>query len=445
LRLNQWILISLVWILAPGLRAATPVIRSVRNFASGDARFSPGVLVELTFSPLNAFQPDTDQVQIGGVVVPAYDEETGDAVIVRVPASFPQGSTNVVLVTSGSTSAPFPIRLDAYAPGIFSPVASQNFEWGLPYFACNRTSTAGDVVTLFAVGLGSLSSTGATPAITVGGKAVELVDSTPVTIVPRLGADIGQAYRFQFRVPAGDGMHAVVLSIAGTQSNVVSLPVGTAVRNLSAPTFTERYTAAPESLQTAFRCNNTDFAARFGIVSNFPDIPTSLAGVSVDVRDSAGMERLAPLYGLTWEQVNYVVPPGTASGPATVTVFANGRAVGETDLVITDVAPDLFQVSQLVRGQSVQFIGPSMPIDLRGGEAYLVLYGTGLRLRSSLASVSATIGGVTVPVEYAGRQPDQLGLDQVNLRLPQSLAGVGNALLDLVVDGRHANLWLNFQ
>ncbi len=67
-----------------------------------------------------------------------------------------------------------------------------------------------------------------------------------------------------------------------------------------------------------------------------------------------------------------------------------------------------------------------------------MLYGTGLRLRSSLANVTARIGGVAVPVEYAGPN-EYAGVDQVNLKVPRSLIGHGGAL-ELTVDGNAANL-----
>ena len=70
---------------------------------------------------------------------------------------------------------------------------------------------------------------------------------------------------------------------------------------------------------------------------------------------------------------------------------------------------------------------------------YLELFGTGIRGRSSLAGVSATIGGVAAPVEYAGPVAGLMGLDQVNLAVPPSLAGRGEVDILLTVDGKAAN------
>jgi hypothetical protein len=55
-------------------------------------------------------------------------------------------------------------------------------------------------------------------------------------------------------------------------------------------------------------------------------LPTSLAGTTVMVKDSAGRERLSPLFFVAPAQVNFQIPPGTASGNATITVTSGNRA-----------------------------------------------------------------------------------------------------------------------
>jgi len=71
---------------------------------------------------------------------------------------------------------------------------------------------------------------------------------------------------------------------------------------------------------------------------------------------------------------------------------------------------------------------------------YLILYATGIRNRSSLANVQVTIGGASVPVEYAGPEGSGIpGFDQVNLRLTPALRGLGVANLLLTVDGIASN------
>jgi uncharacterized protein (TIGR03437 family) len=88
-------------------------------------------------------------------------------------------------------------------------------------------------------------------------------------------------------------------------------------------------------------------------------------------------------------------------------------------------------------------VGTCQPVPLDLGaptdRVILQLYGTGIRGRSSLAAVTARIGGVDVPVEYAGEVAGLTGLDQVNVPVPRSLIGRGEVDLVLSVDGKTSN------
>jgi hypothetical protein len=72
-------------------------------------------------------------------------------------------------------------------------------------------------------------------------------------------------------------------------------------------------------------------------------------------------------------------------------------------------------------------------------QTFLELFGTGIRGRSSLANVTATIGGEHVDVLFAGAQGQFPGLDQVNLTLSQGLHTRGETDVVLTVDGQVAN------
>src|SRR5262249_9232818 len=87
------------------------------------------------------------------------------------------------------------------------------------------------------------------------------------------------------------------------------------------------------------------------------------------------------------------------------------------------------------------YYGCLVPIDL-GPETdhlYLLLFGTGMRHRSSLANVSVRIGDVDAPVEYVGPQGEFAATDQINVRLPKSLAGRGVVPVQVTVDGKLAS------
>jgi uncharacterized protein (TIGR03437 family) len=59
--------------------------------------------------------------------------------------------------------------------------------------------------------------------------------------------------------------------------------------------------------------------------------------------------------------------------------------------------------------------------------------------RSAESAVRMTIGGMDVPVVYAGAQLTFPGLDQINVQLPRTLAGKGEVDLAVTVDGESAN------
>jgi uncharacterized protein (TIGR03437 family) len=71
-------------------------------------------------------------------------------------------------------------------------------------------------------------------------------------------------------------------------------------------------------------------------------------------------------------------------------------------------------------------------------QTVLELYGTGLD-EATAANVQVTIGGVTSLVEYAGPSGGYPGLDQVNVLIPQTLAGRGNVSVVVSAGGMTAN------
>ncbi|MDX2034932.1 MAG: FG-GAP-like repeat-containing protein [Blastocatellia bacterium] len=194
-------------------------------------------------------------------------------------------------------------------------------------------------------------------------------------------------------------------------------------------------------------------------------LPTSLAGTTVRVRDSAGVDRLAPLFFVSTGQINYLVPPAVAPGPATITITNGAGAASALATQFAPVAPGLFSANANGQGvaaavalrvkasgaQTFESIATfdatanrfvPLPIDLgpEGDQVYLLLYGTGLRNRRDLSTVTVRIGGFAPSLLYAGPQGDLVGLDQVNLLLPRSLAGRGLVDITLSADQRNANV-----
>jgi uncharacterized protein (TIGR03437 family) len=248
-------------------------------------------------------------------------------------------------------------------------------------------------------------------------------------------------FSFTLRVTDANGC-------AGTRTYTLTIN-GASITSVSAASY--KAGSAPESIVAAF---GVQMALQTQAASGLP-LPTELAGVRARVRDSQGVERLAPLFFVSPGQINLQIPAGVAVGLATINL-GNG-AMGQFE--ITNTAPGLFAanadgqgvpaaVSLRVRADGSSLYEPvarlennrfvPAPIDLgpAGDQVFLVLYGTGIRFRQT---ASASIGGTNANVLFAGAVAGFAGLDQINLSLPRSLIGRGEIDVQLRVDGVAAN------
>jgi uncharacterized protein (TIGR03437 family) len=219
-------------------------------------------------------------------------------------------------------------------------------------------------------------------------------------------------------------------------------------------------TLAPEAIGTLF---GTGLAAAAQSASSTP-LPTTLGSVQVRVTDSAGTARVAPLFYVSPTQVSFQVPAGTTEGSATVAVLLNGASVGAGNFTVENVTPGLFAanangqgvaaaIAVRIKADGTQVAEPliqlnsstgryeAVPLTIGDTSEPLVLlaFGTGFRNRNANGTVTATIGGVTAEVIYAGAQGANIGLDQANIRIPTTLAGRGDVNVVLTVDGKTAN------
>ncbi len=182
------------------------------------------------------------------------------------------------------------------------------------------------------------------------------------------------------------------------------------VASISAASFTP--SLASEALAAAFGAN---LATATQAATSVP-LPTTLAGTSLRVRDSQGVERFAPLFFVSPGQLNYQVPAGTANGLATVTVNTADGSLLTGTVSINTLAPGLFsansdgqgvpagiavrvkangeQIVELISRVEGSRVVPA-PIDLgpEGEQIILVLFGTGYRNRNAGGTASVRIGG----------------------------------------------------
>jgi uncharacterized protein (TIGR03437 family) len=279
---------------------------------------------------------------------------------------------------------------------------------------------------------------------------------------------------FRAAIPLGAGNNAVGvvaadftgngkldLAVANNGSPFASLLINGFPKGLSS--FTSVSAAdgspglAPESLVSAYAPGISGFGGSAGL-----PVPTTLAGLMINVQDSEGVSRLAPLLFASPapSQINFEIPAGTHAGAATLTIL-NGTASAMVEYVtISPVAPSLFSADSSgtgpaaatavsVSGSNVQtpvavyqceLVCSTVPIVLSANAQVVVsFFGTGIRGAGGASSVNCTIHGVSVPVQFAGPQPAFLGLDQINVALPLSLKGSGQSEVIVTAEGHASN------
>jgi uncharacterized protein (TIGR03437 family) len=219
--------------------------------------------------------------------------------------------------------------------------------------------------------------------------------------------------------------------------------------SISAASYASDLVAAPEAILAGFGAN---LATEVAIGSTVP-LPTTLAGVSIRVTDSQGQIRLAPLFFVSPSQINYAIPAGTARGVALIDVLRDGNVIGRGSVNVNNVWPGFFTVNSSGSGvgsanvlrvkadgqQVYEALGESIDVSQPGEKVFLILYGTGWRGRSSEERVQIFLGGLNLPALYSGSVSGLVGLDQINVELPSSLAGRGLLRLVTQVDGWPAN------
>lgn len=214
---------------------------------------------------------------------------------------------------------------------------------------------------------------------------------------------------------------------------------------------------APDMIATGFSAAIT--APVIAVAS--PPLPSTLAGYSVAIRDIRGSDTPASLFSVANGQISFIIPGSAAQGNATVTLRDQERVLATGSVRIVSVAPGLFSANASGSGVPAGLVltvdaggarttselfqsavgGGFLPrpFPWNAGQAYLLLFGTGIR--GWRDGVAATIAGKPVPVAAAVAQGIFAGLDQVNLGplLPDFSDHRGEWDVALTVDGAIAN------
>jgi uncharacterized protein (TIGR03437 family) len=200
---------------------------------------------------------------------------------------------------------------------------------------------------------------------------------------------------------------------------------------------------SPESIAAGFGVS----LAPGTVAAETIPLPVSLLGTTVKVKDSAGTERAASLFFVSPTQINYLIPAGTTSGTATITVQSGTGTMATGTVQVARFAPTLFTIDasgggvpaavlyrlkpnqQLLEEAVFQRDAVSgrllaRPIDFgsAGDRLFLALYLTGLR-GASQSEIQVIIGSRILTPQFAGAINGFVGLDQLNVELPLDLTG----------------------
>jgi uncharacterized protein (TIGR03437 family) len=280
-------------------------------------------------------------------------------------------------------------------------------------------------------------------------------------ISARLGNTSGKAQSPQSLIvaPPASYAHFVTLVKARFLGDISSTPVTT----VSAASF--EAPVAPESIVAAF---GSQLATQTIIASdadpNAPGIqlPTQLGGTTVEVNG-----RRAGLFFVSPAQVNYAMPAATESGSVNVVIKSSDGTTSNGTVQVAQVAPAIFTANATgtgvpaavvqrfkTNGQiSTEFLYQfnsavgryvTKPIDMgqEGERLFLVLFVTGVRRAEDTNgdgnlndNIRLLIGGNEITPLFAGRQPEFVGLDQINAEIPRSLIGRGIVNVSLTALG----------
>ena len=197
--------------------------------------------------------------------------------------------------------------------------------------------------------------------------------------------------------------------------------------------------AAPGSLVSIYGAN---FAPGVAQATGFP-LPVTLGGVTAVIGGFA-----APIYFVAPGQLNVQIPYELGARTYALTVDQAGSASMAVSVNVARVAPSLFSLTQTGLGQGAIRVAGSATIAAPEGSPYpgsrparpgeiVEIYGTGLgavspsgvtgatasRLSSTTLTPTVTIGGTAATVLFSGLNPGAAGLYQINVRIPDGVAG----------------------
>jgi uncharacterized protein (TIGR03437 family) len=469
-----------------GSRTAVTTMDSNGNYSFGNLAEGGDYTVTVTYPPFHFDPPSQTFNNLGADVSNADFTATFQALTIsgRITDITGAAIEGVNVFLSGSPPS-MQTRTDANGFYIFNNLLAGRTYWVTPYgftpydkftpqkisfqaitenktanFSGTRSNLpiAGKVVGANGFGIANVT-------VSLSGGGIERTATTSADGAYSFG-DLPSGFTYTVK-PEKDGLTFAPV----TRSALLSAPVYLGFYNgISLVTAVSAASFSPRAVATG------------GIVSLFGDwlagsvktatgmvLPETLDGISVTLNGKNASSALCQLFFISPHQINFLIPPPKATydeitGEVLVTVTLDGHIIAAGTMQVDRVAPSLFTANAegqglasalllRVKPDGAQIYEPIMrfdaeqnrfvavPIDLSNAtdQVFLILFGTGVRLRSDLSAVTARIGGEAVETLFAGPQGQYAGLDQINLRIPQSLRGRGDLDVVLTVDGKTAN------
>jgi uncharacterized protein (TIGR03437 family) len=249
----------------------------------------------------------------------------------------------------------------------------------------------------------------------------------------------------------------VIATAPGGQPRAITVTLFVDIPSITKVVDAAGFRIGPVSSQQLVTAFGINLAGEAAVAQKLP-LGNALSGTTVVITDGAGTNRPAQLLYAGPGQVNLLTPDGMAPGSGSITlVNITGQKV-TVPVQVERVSPGLFAANQNGKGVAAAVVlraaggattsslaancsaSPCAPnaIDVSSptDQVFLSLYGTGIRNGST---VTATIGGISADIQFAGAQSEFPGLDQVNVKLTKAMAGLGDAPVIVTVDGKTAN------
>jgi len=240
-------------------------------------------------------------------------------------------------------------------------------------------------------------------------------------------------------------MRTLLLLIAGAGLALSQTPVVSPGGVLNGASFATGQPITPGSLISIF---GTNLASSTAQADSIP-LSNALGGVTVQF-EHAGQTLNAPMLFVNGTQLNVQVPwellPGDVAASVGLVVTTNNVAAAKVQVNAGPFSPGIFASNGLaiaVNNSDGTLAWPANTVPgltthpAKPGDA-LIVYATGLgqldntpadgansldKLRNTLVKPVVTVGGVTAQVLFSGLSPQFVGVNQVNIVVPDVPAG----------------------